>query len=113
MKKLLMLNSKECGSMDTTNGKIYNVINDVLTDVSIEDGESIEYNQEAWLKNNEYERWITIEDNSNRDDFQVYWRDDRFMIFENNKELARYLIEFNDDVADCVANMYISFNSNK
>jgi len=115
MKRLLMLNPSMCASGDTKEGKIYEIIEDYLSIPDDEeneiDGFSVEYSKDNALKYLNAERWITIKDESSKDDFEVQEDETRFIIFENDKELAHELInrvEGLDKVIVNMANMFMN-----
>lgn len=116
MKRLLMLKGRECASGDFTNGKIYDIIKDrlaVLTPVVYDDGSTdeeskeYEYTKENIEKYSEYEqsRWIDVKDDSSEDAFEVFDSDDRFIIFENDKELAHELIDRVEGLDKAIINL--------
>lgn len=124
MKRILMLRGQDCASGDFTNGKIYDVLEDILIvykDEIFEDG-TIEHNgktcEYAYTKENinkysEYKQlhWISVKDNSSQDDFEVNEEDNRFIIFENDKELAHELINRIDGFATTIVNMAMYFRN--
>ena len=117
-KKILMLKSNECGSRDSTNMKTYDIIEDILNvwkKTSDEDDLDIipyEYTNENLEKYKNYncERWITIEDDSSSDSFQMYDDEDRFILFENDKELAHGLIDKIEGLDKAIINMVKLFD---
>ena len=112
MQYCLIINPNYCGSGDTRKGKIYPVLEDKLV-VTINAGkenenlEDFEYNSENMLKYKDMptSRYITIQDESDEDEFEINGEDDAF-IFENEKELSKYLIDNIDGLAQAVTNLY-------
>jgi len=114
MKRLLMLKPMECASGDTRKGRIYDITEDILCIYKNEDEDSerYEYSKENVEKYSEYEqeRWITIKDESSEDSFEVYEEEDRFIIFENDNELAHGLINMIQGLDSTIVNIAISLN---
>ena len=115
MKRLLMLKPRECASGDTKVGKIYNITGDKLSvwDKETDDGTQYEYNQENVEKYPNGVRWVEIDDESSSDSFDVDDNDDRFIIFENDKELAHELINRMDGLDKTIVNMAMMFMKDK
>ena len=115
MKRLLMLKPRECASGDTKVGKIYNITGDKLSvwDKETDDGTQYEYNQENVEKYPNGVRWVEIDDESSSDSFDVDDNDDRFIIFENDKELAHELIDRMDGLDKTIVNMAMMFMKDK
>jgi len=115
MKRLLMLKPRECASGDTKVGKIYNITGDKLSvwDKETDDGTQYEYNQANVEKYPNGVRWIEIDDESSSDSFDVDDNDDRFIIFENDKELAHELINRMDGLDKTIVNMAMMFMKDK
>ncbi|MCE5220146.1 MAG: hypothetical protein LLF98_02465 [Clostridium sp.] len=113
MKRLLMLKPNMCASGDTKEGKIYEIIEDYLSIPDDEEndkvGFSIEYSKENALKYLDAERWVKIKDESSEDDFEAYEDDDRFIIFENDKELAHELINRVEGLDKAIVNVAVLF----
>jgi len=111
MKRLLMLKPRECASGDTKVGKIYDITGDKLSvwDKETDDGTQYEYNQENVEKYPNGVRWVEIDDESSSDSFDVDDNDDRFIIFENDKELAHELINRMDGLDKTIVNMAMMF----
>jgi len=115
MKRLLMLKPRECASGDTKVGKIYDITSDKLSvwDKETDDGTQYEYNQENVEKYPNGVRWVEIDDESSSDSFDVDDNDDRFIIFENDKELAHELIDRMDGLDKTIVNMAMMFMKDK
>ena len=115
MKRLLMLKPRECASGDTKVGKIYDITGDKLSvwDKETDDGTQYEYNQENVEKYPNGVRWVEIDDESSSDSFDVDDNDDRFIIFENDKELAHELINRMDGLDKTIVNMAMMFMKDK
>ena len=115
MKRLLMLKPRECASGDTKVGKIYDITSDKLSvwDKETDDGTQYEYNQENVEKYPNGVRWVEIDDESSSDSFDVDDNDDRFIIFENDKELAHELINRMDGLDKTIVNMAMMFMKDK
>lgn len=110
MKRILMLEPTQCGSCDFLKGKVYNVTADKLINSDIDCGVETEeeFDNEKWL-NSDLERYITVLDESNDEDcFQVGEPDDRFIIFENNKQFANYLLNNINGIDEAIVNLYMS-----
>lgn len=120
MKRLLMIEPLRNGSGDTTKGKVYDVINDVLyyhyeakTDDENDIDEEYEFNEQLWVEHPDYSRWVTIKDNSSEDSFEVVKDDDSCVVCSDDKELAMALINRIDGLAETIANMYLLMNCTK
>ena len=120
MKRLLMIDPSNNGSGDTTKGKVYEVINDILSyhysamnDNEEEIDEEYEFNEQLWLEHPNYSRWVTIKDNSSEDSFEVFQDDDTCIVCSNDKELAITLINRVDGLAESISNMYLLMNCTK
>ena len=120
MKRLLMIDPLRNGSGDTTKGKVYDVINDVLCyhyeamdDDETDIDEEYEFDEQLWNEHPEYSRWVTIKDNSSKDDFEVMRDDETCVIYDTDKELAIALIDRVDGLAETIANMYSLINGIK
>lgn len=120
MKRLLMLKPYNCGSGDTKEGKIYEVVKDnllvwiIVKDEVGEEDEDVheyEYSDENVKKysNLRQERWVTIKDESSEDCFEVDEEDDRFIIFENDNQLAHELIDRVEGLDKTIVNMATLF----
>ena len=110
MKSIIMLDSVNCGAGDTKVGKIYEVIEDTLFMIN-ENKESVEfdYNEENANKYPNATRWITITDENSEDCFEVESPEKRFIIFENDKELAHELIDRIEGLDGAIINMALMF----
>ena len=110
MKRIIMLDSVNCGAGDTKVGKIYEVIEDTLFMIN-ENKESVEfdYNEENANKYPNATRWITIIDENSEDCFEVESPEKRFIIFENDKELAYELIDRIEGLDGAIINMALMF----
>lgn len=107
MKRLLMLEPTQCGSSDFTKGKIYGVTDDKLFDNKQE--QEIKFNRETWLNNDNMDRYISIIDDGNvEDSFIVCEPEDRFIIFDNDKELALYLLNNVENLDNAIVNLYLT-----
>jgi hypothetical protein len=120
MKRLLMLNPLRNGSGDTTKGKVYEVVRDVLyyhyeakNDDETDIDEEYEFDEQLWSEHPDYSRWVTIKDNSSQDDFEVVKDDNSCVVCSNDKELAFALINHVDGLDEAIVNMYLLMNSNK
>lgn len=110
MKRILMLKPIHCGSADTLRGKIYEVIRDEL--VVIDDEEENEFYHTSTLENIEKykdaQRWITIKDESSEDSFEYYNKDeDRYVLFNNDRELTHYLVDNLNGLAESIVNIFM------
>ena len=117
MKRLLMIDPSMNGSGDTTKGKVYEVIRDVLTYnyIAIDDNEEdiyqeYEFEDQLWKEHPNYSRWITIKDNSSEDCFEVAQDDDTCIICSNDDELAHELINRVNGLSEAIVNMYLMMN---
>lgn len=106
-----MLNSINCGSADSKNGRIYEVIDDILNvlDEETDDSKDYEYTMENIKKYPNGIRWVTIKDESSKDTFQVVEDDEDCVVFENDKELAHGLINRVEGLDKTIASMAIMF----
>lgn len=113
MKRLLMLKPIDCGAGDTKEGKIYDITKDVLNVLNpkTEDSIDYEYTEENLKKHTDgiVTRWVTINDESSEDTFEVEKNETRFIIFENDKELAHAMIDRVEGLAYTIANMAMTF----
>ena len=82
-------------------------------DKETDDGTQYEYNQANVEKYPNGVRWIEIDDESSSDSFDVDDNDDRFIIFENDKELAHELINRMDGLDKTIVNMAMMFMKDK
>jgi len=115
MKRLLMLKPSECGSEDTIQGRVYNITRDYWSVWIEKDFNSIqyEYNQETVEKYPNGTRWLVINDESSSDSFEVNDNEDRFIICENDRELAHELINRMDGLDKTIVNMAMMFMKDK
>lgn len=111
MKKIIMLKPTECASRDTRKFGIYQVTNDYLVQYNHKTEEQSFYYYTKENLNNypDAERWIEIKDETDYDSFKVYDNEDRFVVCENDKELARALIDFVDGLDKAIVNMASMF----
>lgn len=121
MKRLMMLKPYQCASGDFTKGKIYDVVKDELVvylmipeeDGSVDKDEStpFDYTKENIEKYSKYKtkRWMLVKDDSSEDSFEVDENDDRFIIFENDNELAHELINRIEGFGTTIVNMAMYF----
>jgi len=107
MKKIIMLMPECCGAGDTYKFGIYEVIKDKL--YNGEEDKETDYTEENKAKYPRFDRWIIIKDESSQDEFQVYENEDRFILCENEKELAHALINLVDGLAETIVNMATTF----
>lgn len=118
MKRLLMIDPSTCGSSDTTEGKVYEVTNDILyyhyegKENEDDIDEEYDFDSALWEEHPEYERCVTIKDNSSEDSFEVYKDDERCVVCYNDKELAIELINRISGLDKALTNMYLLMNCN-
>lgn len=114
MKRILMLDPVICGSGDFTENKIYNIEKDMWNAYEEKDSFSVPYvySEGITIKFPDGEREIYIIDNSNSEDsFRLNDKESRFIIFENDKELAHKLIDMIDGLDSSIVNMALALNS--
>jgi len=114
MKRLLMLNPVDCGAGDTFESNIYDITRDILVVFNSEEfgSEEFEYSRENLIKYPTGVRWIVINESSS-DSFEVKENEKRFIICENDRELARELINRIEGLDTTIVNMAIMFTKDK
>jgi hypothetical protein len=108
MKRILMLTPHNCGAGDTKKNKIYDILEDYWY-VYNENDDIYPYTKEISKKHPKGARYITIKDESSTDNFEVKESEDRFIILENDKQLAHELIERIDGLDIAIINMALHF----
>lgn len=114
MRRLLMLEPLECGSGDTTKNKIYNITKDMWLVWNEEkyDNDIYKYTEESVAKHPNGTRCITIKDDSDvEDSFEMDDNEDRFIITNNDKELAVILLDKIEGLDSAVVSMALLFNN--
>lgn len=115
MKRILMLDPVVCGSGDFTKNRIYNIEDKWIVfdeEKGEYTGDSYDYSEEI-SKKYTGDREIYLTDDSNvEDSFQIYDDEERFILFDNDKYLARKLIDTIEGLDTSIINMVLALYNN-